>query len=75
MCAELSFEKGGRGYVPGASSRAGWISHSRPSVGRLELENLQAVFDDRYLASGPKTQAFERALGESLRHPYAFAVA
>jgi len=51
-----------------------WIPHSRPTVGRAELEQLGAVLDSQYLANGLRTKDFEHSLGRFLGQRHARAV-
>ncbi len=50
-----------------------WIHHSRPTLGRAEMEACNRVLQSLYLGSGPEVLAFEEALCERYQRKHAIA--
>jgi dTDP-4-amino-4,6-dideoxygalactose transaminase len=51
-----------------------FVSFSRPSIGRGEIDELLAVLDSGWLTTGPRVRRFEAAFAEWVGAPHAIAL-
>ncbi len=51
-----------------------FIAFHRPSVGRLEIDEVVAALESGWLTTGPRTARFEREFREYVQAPYSLAV-
>ncbi|HLJ50415.1 MAG TPA: DegT/DnrJ/EryC1/StrS aminotransferase family protein [Bryobacteraceae bacterium] len=51
-----------------------FVAFHRPSVGRLEIEEVVAALESGWLTTGPRTVRFEREFREYVQAPYSLAV-